>query len=79
MDTALTLKMVKWQFAMAQCKYLGHQIGHGKQHRQTAKIKAIQMFKVPRRKKDVRAFLGMAGYYHSFVKDYAAIAASFTD
>ena len=37
------------------------------------------MFKVKRRKKDIRAFLGMTGYYRRFVKEYAAIAATLSD
>ena len=78
-DAVLTLKMVKCQFAIEHCKYLGNRIRHGQQHLQTSVIKAIQMFKVKRRKKDIRAFLSMTGYYRRFVKEYAAIAATLSD
>ena len=78
-DAVLTLKMVKCQFAIEHCKYLGNRIRHGQQHPQTSVIKVIQMFKVKRRKKDIRAFLSMTGYYRRFVKEYAAIAATLSD
>ena len=31
-----------------------------------AKLKAVVEFATPRGKKDVRAFMGLAGYYHHF-------------
>jgi hypothetical protein len=38
------------------------------------KVKAIKTFPLPRNVRDVRAFLGLAGYYRSFIKDFAAMS-----
>lgn len=40
-----------------------------------ATIKAMAEFRQPKTRTDVRAFLGTAGYYRKFLKDYAAISA----
>jgi hypothetical protein len=42
------------------------------------KVKAIRTFPLPRNVRDVRAFLGLAGYYRSFIKDFAAMSKPLT-
>ena len=44
-----------------------------------SKIQAILEMLRPRTKKDVRAFLGMTGYYRQLVQDYATIAEPLTE
>ena len=75
----LTAKPRKCQFAMKQCKYLGHIIGNGVVQPEPGKIDAVKSFAVPRTKTDVRAFLGLTGYYRRFLSDYATIALPLTD
>ena len=43
------------------------------------KIDAVRSFAVPRTKTDVRAFLGLTGYYRRFIPDYVTIALPLTD
>ena len=38
------------------------------------KIDSIKKIGYPKTKKDVRSFLGMVGYYRSFIPDFAGIA-----
>ena len=75
----LTVKRKKCQFAMRECSYLGHIVGCGLVQPETAKVEAIRDFKVPQTKKDVRAFLGLVGYYRKFIPNFAEISACLTD
>ena len=43
------------------------------------KVEQIRSASEPRTKKQLRAFLGLAGYYRKFIKDYAQVAAPLTD
>ncbi|CAM4603729.1 unnamed protein product [Caretta caretta] len=59
--------------------YLGHQVGQGTINPLQAKVDAIQKWPVPKSKKPVQSFLGLAGYYRQFVPHYSQIAAQLTD
>ena len=43
------------------------------------KVEAVQNFPIPVEKRDVRAFLGITGYYRNFIPQYATIATPLTD
>ena len=75
----LTLKMRKCQFAMSEFVYLGHVVGGGLVQPEAAKLEAVRNFATPRTKKEVRAFLGLTGYYRKFIKDFASISAPLSD
>ena len=40
----------------------------------STKVQAIHEWKVPRSARAVRGFLGLAGYYRKFIKDFGIIA-----
>jgi len=42
-------------------------------------VESIQRWAPPRTVKEVRSFLGLAGYYRRFIHHYASIASSLTD
>jgi hypothetical protein len=42
------------------------------------KVVVIKKFPLPRNIRDVRAFLGLAGYYRSFIKDFATLSKPLT-
>ena len=69
----LTAKPSKCKLAARQCVYLGHVVGNGEVRPEVSKIKAVADFPCPETKKDVRAFLGLSGYYRRFIADYATI------
>lgn len=75
----LTAKPSKCKLAARQCVYLGHVVGNGEVRPEVSKIKAVADFPCPETKKDVRAFLGLSGYYRRFIADYATIALPLTD
>ena len=54
--------------------YLGHIVSSEGVHTDPAKVEVIRCWPVPANVKNVRSFLGLAGYYKKFVMDYATIA-----
>ena len=75
----LTINLAKSEFCHAEVKYLGHIVGHGKVAPIEAKIEAINKYQAPRTRREVRRFLGLAGYYRRFCKNYASITAPLTE
>ena len=67
------------QIPTNECEYLGHTVGNRKVHPLQAKVQAVQDFTQPITKKDVRAFLGLCGYYRSFIPDFSTIATPLTE
>ena len=78
-EAGLTVKPQKCQFAQQEDHYLGHIIGGGKVCPDPAKIASVKDYPKPQTRKDVRAFLGLTGYYRRFVPSYSTIAAPLTD
>ncbi|CAM4565731.1 unnamed protein product [Caretta caretta] len=75
----LTVKAKKCQIDLNRVTYLGHQVGQGTINPLQAKVDAIQKWPVPKTKKQVQSFLGLARYYRQFVPHYSQIAAPLTD
>ena len=75
----LTAKPGKCFIATTSCDYLGHTVGGGRVALQEAKVQAIANFPRPTTKKQIRAFLGLAGYYRRFVPQFADKAAALSD
>ena len=48
----------------------------GKSSQNYFKVGAVKEFPVPKTKKEVRAFLGLTGYYRRLIPNYSAIAVS---
>ena len=76
-EAGLKAKPTKCAIAMDHCSYLGHIVGGGKTQMEEAKIAALKDYKRPVR--DVRAFLGLAGYYRRFVPGFAQLTARISD
>ncbi|CAM4612241.1 unnamed protein product [Caretta caretta] len=62
-EARLTVKAKKCQIGLNRVTYLGHQVGQGTINPLQAKVDAIQKWPVPKLKKLVQSFLGLAGYY----------------
>lgn len=75
----LTVKLAKCKFAQNCVRFLGHEIGSGTRSPSEIKIQAIKDFPRPSTKTNVRAFLGLVGYYAHYIPKYSTIAAPLTD
>ncbi|KAL1252623.1 hypothetical protein QQF64_017316 [Cirrhinus molitorella] len=75
----LTANPRKCHLALSEAKYLGLQIGRGFIHPQEKKVEAILSAPMPRTKTQVRAFLGLAGYYRCFIPNFSSLATPLTD
>ncbi|CAF0782545.1 unnamed protein product [Didymodactylos carnosus] len=73
-ESGLTLKPSKCFFCRRELKYLGHIVSADGIRPDPDKLEAVRSFSVPSKPKDVRAFLGLTGYYRRFIKNYAEIA-----
>ena len=78
-DANLTVNLSKSAFGHAQVHFLGHVVGGGEVKPITAKVDAINNFPVPSNKKELMRFLGMAGYYRRFCKNFSVIVKPLTD
>lgn len=77
--TGLKAKPTKCTLAENHCIYLGHRVGDGKIEMEEAKLEALRNFRRPLTKGDVRAFLGLAGYYRRFLPHFAERTARLSD
>ena len=75
----LTVKPKKCHFGKRECTYLGHCIGNGLVKPAQSKLDALEAVTTPTTKRQVRAFLGLAGYYRRFIPDFSSIATPLTD
>ncbi|XP_070212629.1 uncharacterized protein [Littorina saxatilis] len=78
-EANLAAKPSKCYFGFSHLSYLGHEIGNGKKWPEDEKIEQILKAKAPETKKELRAFLGLSGFYRSYVSQYSEIAAVLTD
>ena len=70
----LTLKPSKCNFGEDELLFLGHIISKDGISVNPAKIRAVENFPRPKRKRDVMSFLGLCSYYRRFIHSFAKIA-----
>lgn len=74
----LKLKIKKCLLFHKKLPYLGHIISDNGIECDPAKVYAIQQWPTLRSKKDVRSFLGLAGYYRRFIPNFSETASPLT-
>jgi hypothetical protein len=77
-DHQLRLKQSKCAFGQPSVAYLGRVISAEGVAMDKQKVQAVLDWPIPRSARAVRGFLGLAGYYRRFIKDFGTIAAPLT-
>ena len=75
----LTMNLTKSEFGHAHISFLGHVVGQGEITPVMAKVEAITSFPAPQTKREVMRFLGMAGYYRKFCRNFSIVTAPLTN
>jgi hypothetical protein len=78
-DHKLYTKFRKCELWLTELPFLGHILSHNGISVDTSKIKDVVEWVTPTTVKEVRGFLGLAGYYRRFVPDFSKIAKPWTE
>ncbi|XP_071900882.1 uncharacterized protein [Coffea arabica] len=78
-DHQLYAKFSKCEFWLEKISFLGHVISKEGITVDPAKVEAVAEWKRPENPTEIRSFLGLAGYYRRFIKDFSKLAGPLTD
>ncbi|GJS61505.1 ty3-gypsy retrotransposon protein [Tanacetum coccineum] len=78
-DHKFYVKKTKCVFGATTLEYLGHIISNRGVEVDPKKVSAVSEWPIPMSQRQVRGFLGLAGYYRRFIKDYATLAVPLSD
>jgi hypothetical protein len=69
----MKLQPDKCEFMRKEFSYLGHVIGQNSVRPDEKRIDAVQNFPEPRTTRELKRFLGVAGYYRRFIPNFSKI------
>ncbi|KAK1433348.1 hypothetical protein QVD17_10258 [Tagetes erecta] len=74
----LYAKFSKCEFWLREVQFLGYIVNEQGIQVDPSKVEAVMKWETPRTATEIRRFLGLAGYYRRFIKDFSKIAKSLT-
>ncbi|KAD3640483.1 hypothetical protein E3N88_29706 [Mikania micrantha] len=74
----LYAKFSKCEFWLREVQFLGHVVNQNGIQVDPSKIQAVKQWETPRTPTEIRQFLGLAGYYRRFIKNFSKIALPLT-
>ena len=74
----LYAKFSKYEFWIQRVEFLGHIVSEKGIHMDPSKIKAIENWSALKTPIEIHQFLGLAGYYRRFIKNFSSIAKPLT-
>ena len=78
-EAGLTVRPTKCMIGYRNVGFTGHVVGNGVLQMEEDKVVKIREAERPKTKSQVRAFLGLAGYYRKFIPSFAETAAPLSD
>jgi hypothetical protein len=72
-DYQLAAKLSKCVFGVPQVEYLGHVISAEGVSTDPSKVSAVADWEIPQNVTQLRSFLGLAGYYRRFIKNFGLL------
>ncbi|XP_052111589.1 uncharacterized protein LOC127742948 [Arachis duranensis] len=77
-DRKLFAKLSKCEFWKSELKFLGHVVSKQGIAVDPVKVKAVMNWERPTSVTEIRSFLGLAGYYQRFIKEFSQLALPLT-
>jgi hypothetical protein len=74
-EAQLVINLKKCHFANEEIEYLGYIINSTGLKTHPSKVLAVQEFPTPSDQDTLQSFLGLVGYYRSFIKNFSILAA----
>lgn len=78
-EYGLKLSLEKCKFFQVSVRYLGHIVSRNGVETDPQKIEALKAWPSLRNLKELRSFLGFAGYYRRFIQDFSKIVKPLND